>query len=516
MNPVPSTVVKLLSNIPWDNKYTDVRVFARLNEQTAYFNSKVQYTFTNFTYQRYNPNLGQISAIRIPILADKLYRCNYLMFQNAAHGDKWFYAFIKELNYINENVTEIIYELDIMQTWRFDYRIMECFVEREHTINDSIGYNRIPENLELGDYVYYNFESPIEFEPAYMYYCAVAPFDKDMKPSTGGIYAGTYSGLAINIFANIGELEAFISRADSAGLSESIVSIFPFPSAYISEPEDNYLPVYSAFLRKKHYNDIDGYVPRNKKLFNYPFNFLLVTNNAGNSAEFKWEFFERDPSPVYIIGALSPNPQFIAAPADYKAHIPKTNMNAYNINYNEAITLETFPQCAFTSDVYKVYLAQNSTQLTTYAATEGIRAVANIANFDLGGLANQAANVAQKVAKITDMQALPKQVKGNHTGGTTFSAGLSSFYFYDCCITYKYAAIIDEYFDMYGYATNRVKKPNLFGRKSWNYVKCINAQIKGNIPADDLSRIVQIFNDGCTFWHTDDVGNYSLDNSIGV
>ena len=34
----------------------------------------------------------------------------------------------------------------------------------------------------------------------------------------------------------------------------------------------------------------------------------------------------------------------------------------------------------------------------------------------------------------------------------------------------------------------------------------------GNVPADDMALINEIYNSGITFWHTSDIGNYSLNN----
>ena len=81
-------------------------------------------------------------------------------------------------------------------------------------------------------------------------------------------------------------------------------------------------------------------------------------------------------------------------------------------------------------------------------------------------------------------------------------------------ITKEYAKSIDDYFSMYGYKTLKLKVPNIKGRRSWNFVKVVNANITGSMPADDLKRIIQIFENGITFWHTPDLGNYALDNSI--
>ncbi len=39
--------------------------------------------------------------------------------------------------------------------------------------------------------------------------------------------------------------------------------------------------------------DIDGYVPKNQKLFTYPFNYILCSNNSGANVIYKYEDFYR-------------------------------------------------------------------------------------------------------------------------------------------------------------------------------------------------------------------------------
>lgn len=67
---------------------------------------------------------------------------------------------------------------------------------------------------------------------------------------------------------------------------------------------------------------------------------------------------------------------------------------------------------------------------------------------------------------------------------------------------------------MFGYATNRVKIPNMNGRQSWNYVKTNDCKIVGSVPFNDISRIKEMFNNGVTFWHGDFVGDYNRSNNI--
>ena len=77
------------------------------------------------------------------------------------------------------------------------------------------------------------------------------------------------------------------------------------------------------------------------------------------------------------------------------------------------------------------------------------------------------------------------------------------------------AKTIDDFFTEYGYATKRVKKPNINVRPHWTYTKTIGCNLKGNAPADDLKAIKDIFDNGITFWKNgDEIGNYSLDNSV--
>lgn len=83
---------------------------------------------------------------------------------------------------------------------------------------------------------------------------------------------------------------------------------------------------------------------------------------------------------------------------------------------------------------------------------------------------------------------------------------------YHICPALEEAIKLDQFFDMYGYATNSVKIPNEDSRESWNYVKTNNVIINGSMPAQDMARIKAMYNRGVRFWHTTDVGNYSLSN----
>lgn len=144
----PNTTIRLLKGVPLDNTYTDTMFFDSVEQQRGHFYTYTNKTFGNQTYQR----VGR-GKIRLYVLADTIYDYNYLMFQNTAYGSKWFYAFIKSVEYINDSVTEIEYEIDVMQTWFFDYIVEPSYVERETTATDVVGENLLPEPIDFGNVI---------------------------------------------------------------------------------------------------------------------------------------------------------------------------------------------------------------------------------------------------------------------------------------------------------------------------------------------------------------------------
>ena len=136
----------------------------------------------------------------------------------------------------------------------------------------------------------------------------------------------------------------------------------------------------------------------------------------------------------------------------------------------------------------------------------GAAAGLSVAASGVSGLVNTAQEVYQH--NLT-----PDQMEGSAAAGDIMSvAGNNGFYSYCRCIQPEYARIIDDYFDKYGYAINRVKVPDRSSRPSWNYVKTKDAVITGTCPVDDMAKIRAIFDRGLTFWHGDYVGDYSRSN----
>lgn len=144
----PQSEVKLL-NVSIQNDYKNQYSFLNINEQTNFFINLVIKSFNKLTFIKDGEIVveGQIYS---------LLNSNYLMFQNTGFSNKWFYAFITNIEYISPNSTKIFYELDVFQTWYFDITYLSSFIVREHVTDDSKGKNTIDENLGFGDYIVKN------------------------------------------------------------------------------------------------------------------------------------------------------------------------------------------------------------------------------------------------------------------------------------------------------------------------------------------------------------------------
>ena len=128
----PSGIIRI-GRVPFDNSYKHTMTFGSEAAQAAYFSSVCPQSLSgsDYTYVRMS------RSIRVGFNAERLCTCNYVMYRNANYGSKWFYAFIVGCNYINENCTELVLELDVMQTWCFELNLKQGLVERECQMTPS-------------------------------------------------------------------------------------------------------------------------------------------------------------------------------------------------------------------------------------------------------------------------------------------------------------------------------------------------------------------------------------------
>lgn len=501
----PDSTIRILQNCPLDNTYDHTIYFSKASAQASYFQGLTKYTLADQSYVRVNRGY-----IRVERKAEDLYNCNYLMFQNTAFGNKWFYAFITGVEYVNNITSQISFEIDVMQTWLFDVTLERCYVEREHVSDDSIGANLQPEPVELGDYTYQGVtESGHCDTPVCVLMANTTADGEEVSPT----YAGNVLHGAAYWLADVTTAgqDAIRERLDSLGgwdvLNEQMISCFMYYRDFMDTDLITHQRGASYNISKnKNLGSIDGYVPKNNKLFTYPYNFMLVTTDAGESVEIHYEYFSGSTCEFVISGNVAANPQIMLEPRNYKG--------VGNLR-NEKLTLSGFPQCSFNIDAFKAWLSQTASNPNTLTSLMQSTAAGGLA----GGLYGAGLGAASSVlpAAVGGAMALanPPEVHGSTQTDVCYAQGEKDFYFYPTTIQAQFARRIDDFLDVYGYAVNRHKLPNRNTRPHWNFVKNKVTNLVGNAPADDVRRIVEIYNKGVTFWRNgNEVGNYSLDNSI--
>lgn len=513
----PKTNIRILRNVPLDNTYDHTIYFDSATKQYNYFVGLQKYNLTNYSYQRVNKGVA-----RVGIKADSLYDCNYIMFQNTAYGNKWFYAFITAVEFVNNECAEITFELDVMQTWFFDYEPDYCFVEREHTVTDEIGEHIEPENVNVGEYVAMNYKDlSVALQPLAV---MIMICDEDNDPD-GSLYDGVYGGCTMFAFNSNDTTSIKTELSKYNQKPDSVVGMYMFPvigtgeaiptggtQIVFSKSSINIAVTADQILGTE---TIDGYLPKNKKLYTYPYNFFHIDNASGNELTLRYEFFANKQPTGKISVPITMPVQCIFRPTNYKGSGEET----YN---NESITLSNYPMCSWSTDAFKAWLAQNAVPIGVNTVGNAISGA--ISGFNKGGAIgavaggiSSASTVASHYLSEGYQASIAADIsKGNlNNGSGNVSSGKQSFYGGRMCITAEYARMIDDYFTMFGYASRRLKKPNRNSRPHWNYVKTINATITGSVPADEIHKICDIYNKGITFWKKgNEVGNYSLDNRV--
>lgn len=507
----PNTNIRLLKNVPLDNTYDHTIFFANETAQRDYFIGLQKYNLTNYTYQRVKKGVS-----RVGINADNLYDCNYIMFQNTVFGSKWFYAFITGVEYVNNECSDISFEIDVMQTWLFDCEPDYCFVEREHSFTDAIGEHIEPENIETGEYVYNGYGKITEtLTPM----CVIIMIS-DVEENDGTVYDGVYGGCTLYAY-NTNDYEGIREKLDEYLESpESIVSMYMCPVIAVGEPipDGGVKLSYSKSAVKLSIEaesanptmDLDGYKPKNNKLYTYPYNFMSVSSGK-NARIFRYEYFEYL-KPTFEIDVPVTMPLQIALrPTKYKGSGSLT-LNA------ETVILDDYPMCSWATDSFRAWLAQNSLPIASAAASAAVAGGLALTGVALPPLAG--ASVLANVGSLLN-QGYKASIAGDITGGSVNSgnvdvaSGKKTFYGGRCSVSQEFARIIDNYFTMFGYAVKRVKVPNRSSRPHWNYVKTLGATVTGSVPADDMRKICSIYDKGITFWKNgNEIGRYDLDNTV--
>lgn len=353
-------------------------------------------------------------------------------------------------------------------------------------------------------------------------------------------------------------LNNVINQYTKTGKLDAIVESFIHYSGFVNTnwPDDGdfryYLPLIEVGVdRPDHMRN--NFKPKNNKLFSYPYTALKIMGYGGES-ELKYELFPEN----IRFGIVS---KFFAG----------TSVQLYPVNYegildaySAGVTGQPLPVFPYTKDSYlnewnasintrndSVLAMQESKNLKQVSAVisgisgtatntlQGITmnkmsgagglgiaatAMGSIGKAAEGGLAYAGAKLEYNqgmramAAQLKDTEARPSSI-ANQNASPSIPAVMKDAvvpFVQRVSIREVFAKKIDEFFSRYGYKVNRVGVPNIKSRPAFNFLRCTDAHVDGDIPNEDLLEIKAVLEHGVTFWHNHDVGNYSLSNPAPI
>lgn len=536
----PNSTVWLYKGVPLDPNYENTYWFPDKATQKAEFDkSYLTYTFTAQSYCRATGN-----SIRIQRNPDDLINCNYMAFRNTSFGNKIFYAFIDEVAYINNSTAEVRFTIDVLQTYFRDVIFMPSYIEREHSATDEIGDNIVPEPvISSGQEVISNYKS----------------FDKDM---TGGLYTvivtshdilnpvkedfifqtaarGGLAGACIAGAYNVcdvvpSSLQSFYNVMNNYIRTcgeNGILGMYCIPKiAYTGSGWDSThrwiapnvglsdIPsVYPQTLDKPTPGDsINGYIPKNNKLYTYPYCYARVTNGIGSSNDYRYEFFTSD-SAVFRVSTsgVTPDQSMSCAPNNYRG---------FGVDWESSLTYNMYPASSFITEEYNNYIGTNANRLLAGQLSRiagAFMTAAGAFENPMGAITGLAGNALQgynEYAMLQDLHRSTSVIGGLASGYLNLYNSQNFFKGYRVTVNASVARQYDNYFTRYGYAVKEVKFPNFIqgkGRQTFNYIKTNGASIVAkDAPADAIQKMKQIFDSGTTVWlQLGNVGNFGLSNN---
>lgn len=519
----------LIGNVPLDRGNAHQLIFQSQSAQLSYFLGKQVAHMVEAAYIR---KTGQLS---FSAEVDNVDSANYLVFKNNDFDGRYYFAYILEMDYTNSNVTNVMFEIDSFQTYMHDIEYYSSFVEYEHSASDELfEHLLVNNNLPTGPTIARMQDGWSEVAETRTLVAVSKKYSPDYKPETygpeterqiGGSIANVFSGNAYYAF-NDGQTEAIkelVKSMDEKGWGDAISNIWMVPAFTVGGAGSGSLitNLPEQTLTKSvamNVSDIDGYVPRNKILFNYPYNYLVVSTQNGQTTELRYELFTGGSCEFLAVGTPHCPAQVRCTPRNYAGQL---------MAFDNSVVLSGWPVCTWTNDVYSNYVGQNFNGLMLGGAVDAIKAVAGLGMMVMAPagamglmgaslMASGGIGVASDLAGLADKANRPPMSSGQTgTGALNMANNFMTFGFYPMTITAEYAKMIDDWYTCYGYPTMRYKVPNLFSRSNFNYVKTKAIHFGGSIPSEHREKISSMFNSGVTLWHNGStMYRYDLPNEV--
>lgn len=328
-----------------------------------------------------------------------------------------------------------------------------------------------------------------------------------------------FSGIAFNI--------ATVSF-NGAGGAENVNTVSVDRLVAYSNTDKVYPNKYSG------YNSVSE-----SKLLMHPYTVLVLDDLKGNRTTLKNEYILGDDIGITIRGSLGTSNKTAYSVLDYLVGTNLDYSDTLSASLEHSVINNNPSDIPIVTDMLSAYLQGNRNSLENQKASILFNGMMNVAGGAVGGVASASSPVGTATglasagvgmvqgagntvlqlqaleAKKSDISNTPPQLAkmGNNTN-FDYGNGITGLYIIKKQIKVEYRNKLTHFFRMFGYKLNEVKVPNFHTRASWNYVQTSSCNITGNFNNEDLNELKSVFDNGITFWHTDDVGNYALGNEV--
>lgn len=535
----PDSNLRLL-NVRFDSELRSTLWFPDRDTQTSWFLSQSDnIQFNDITY------IKKDNAIVLGCREEDVWRFNYVMYQNTNFSSKWFYAFIVKREWASDYSVKFYLQTDPIQTWMFDWSLMTSFIERQHSTTDTPGDNIIPEPVG-GSTTIYQQAGSYDASPGRIHVYATQ--NPDGSGAGGSMVTNdVYSACSLVEAEPMGNAEVvglFLNEYVKNGTASAVARIQTVP----------FLPgVTSArAVYSPHPDNVDGYVPRNKKILSGVFIKGYLTA-YGQETEFIPEFCNGDVEVRAAIEETTGSVYFYVS--NYGAANSESNTGSLGF-------VVTIPESQWAYNQYKndynlhngsnaMFVERSKLNRTVRSINAGIGAIGSAAGIagnivdlmnpiqaitdgfsdDITGLAGNAQNLVNSASSLYEnfsgideisqnLAAIDESYNAPAVGQVAASnpflaAGITRMKWGWKVPDARFAERYDQFLDVYGYAQNAYSIPNLHAREAWTYVKVTELMLDGNCPDEDELRIKNAFRKGIFFWAYDhEYGNFSQSNNI--
>lgn len=547
MPTIPNTTL-YVGVVPWNSDLKNVQSYNSRAEQISTIQGLLTHKYEHINIIRRD------SDLILKGVNEDLTQCNYLMYQNADISNKWYFAFIDNVQYNSLNSVIISHTIDVWQTYQFDITYYKNLILRAHVAksSDTVGRWLAPEPINVAPEFErkHNVFNDLSWTPQYVLH-STSVFNNTTKKyeykgnGTGATLSAEY-GIFVNndddvqrVVKNYGKLsaaEALKSNDDdeySNWISDLLTgqtidkAVKLISTTSISQLQDHRNELIGLYAipswvhdgtNKYATNDITsksvsvtlptstlacGYAPRNKKMLSSLCKAYLFYNENGFKLPLKPELFTSG-SPSFTVKSteLSTN-GFILQIGSYADYTAKTNKISYRCENRLG---------------YDANTGLDKVLNTLTSAVGVVNAVGSVASQafagNVGGAVQGAVGAAQQSINMID--ALGQ--RGVNTGASgdimSITEKRAMPVFADVSPTEAQCRYIDDYLDVYGYAINEIGKISTYmkNRSNWNYIQVANCNIKVSAPNDDVNKLKQMFESGVTIWHKN-FGDYDQTNN---